>query len=164
MKALGFALLMLVGIKAAGAESLPAQSTIDLYTQIALTHSLEELAGQGSVSCHYGLFYDPSVQAYGNDLIDATQRLALLCIKQECSKLVDKLVESQNKLSSVKESDYATFLQGLGYSSEQVTAALQRKKNFSRSDLEKLGCTNSPQGRMFNADMCFAVPMNCSRR
>lgn len=143
----------------------PNQNIIDQYVQIALSTSAKELKGNESRSkwaCHFPIIHESFGYNYSNDINEATQRLQLSCIKNQCEGLIDEVIQKEEEIQNMSDSDYRDFLEFMGKSQIEIAEMLQMRKNQTTSG-PRLNCNNSAHFRMMAFDSCFTVAVECKR-
>lgn len=164
MRCLIFALILTVSTNLV-AVTLASQELIDQYVHLATTTDTTELAGKkGKFSCSFPVIHDPSLRSRGKSIDEAIQRLQLLCIKEQCNKLSDVVHQSLGDFLNMPENELRDFMEFLGYSIEEIEAALINKKSMHDGSLPKQTCaTGTPTFRTAAFEFCFSTPVHCQK-
>lgn len=144
--------------------SAPDQSVVDQWISLALHLDEKDLQGKGRWQCQYILGDEQSLIVFGKDKSEASTRLSLNCLKNQCANIGSKIANGIDKVLGLNDQELTALLQGSGFSEADRQIILQHKQKSTQASQVDLNCTNiTPTARLFVFDMCFAVPMKCSR-
>lgn len=142
----------------------PSQNIVDQYVAVALYAEVKDLKGKSSKwNCRFPIMYE-SLSASGKDQEDASLHLQLLCIKEQCQQLGDKVAKEVDNLQILPEQEFRDLLEFSGRSADEIEATMLTRKNYSASNTVTLTCKNSTQFRMIAFDSCFSPPMECQHK
>lgn len=144
-----------------------SQELIDQYVQLAITSDSATLAGTqrgARVSCQFGMLQNPNLKAWGADTREASNRLQLLCIKDQCARLGAQVNQAAAELRDMPESDLQDFLEFSGMEAEERERTISNRNNYNETTAPVFNCaTGSPTFRMVAFTMCFSTPVDCQR-
>jgi hypothetical protein len=145
----------------------PSQALVDQYVNVALGNDAVKIADSGPISCQYETLVnaygtDPDYKAFGKTTKDASQRLALLCIKERCNHVGQLILGSLADMDKISDDDTREYLKSQGRSTQEIETIIGNLHQMNRSALAEITCANStPTARMVVVDSCFTAPMNC---
>lgn len=162
MKNIIFYLLTILSLKAMSITP-PNQHILDQYVSIALQVDVQTLIGKkGKFSCNFASIHDSSISIFGKNLEEASTRLQLVCIKNQCQKISKEEKESMEKIQNMPENDLRDYLEFIGYSADEIQKKVVQIKTASPNLSGPFTCENgSASIRMTVFDSCFAVPLEC---
>lgn len=161
-----FAVLLLCWSFTTLAQGLASQELVDQYVQLAITADAQTLAGSergARFSCQFPLLQNPELKAWGKDMKEASNRLQLLCIKEECARLGAKVNRAASELRDLPASELDDFLEFSGMEEAEREQTIASRGNYDERTAPVHNCaTGSPTFRTVAFTLCFATPVECS--
>ena len=146
------------------AASPPGPQTVNQLVSIAMNVDRDELKGAGPVQCQF-VNDKPDLIAYGEDISKATNRLALLCIKDRCSNISNYLLRGHKILNQLNDSQLSSLMRSWGYEKAEIERAITNRSNKSPSTAKTKTCLNGTfLQKQFAVDFCYAAPMKCLKQ
>jgi hypothetical protein len=143
----------------------PSIEVINSYVELAQKIDVKALQRiSGPWTCQFDMIHDPqSIFASANEMNEATTALQLICIKNQCDTLGERINESQQKLKDMSESDLKDFLEFRGYNDSEIEQKILQIKTAPKPTTN-LNCkTGSDLMRTVAFDSCFAIPVVCQK-
>lgn len=163
-----FYLLLILLICRSVTKANVQDSIYDKYVKLATLLSYENLEGQGPMTCRTS---NPSIShflARGENRDEAINRLALMCVKENCENIGKMMKNSIEQTAKLSDQEMEDWLQGQGYSEmDRKNIILNRRDSTLIQDFQNLTCeTALPKAKEVAVSICFdqlVTRVSCNR-
>ncbi len=166
MKNLILLFLILTSQAYAAKGKAPSPEDTEKWVVTAMNADEDKLNTKGPIRCEYPIKMgaENNITAEGKTQDEAATKLGLLCIRYRCNHISESYAQGQSIIQGLSDDEMTAFMHAYGYTDEQISNAIQRRKNPSQQDANVTCLQTSQLSRLYAYDMCFGIAMSCGAK